>query len=179
MGSADDLVDDILVALRKIIRAIDLHSRVLVQRHGLTGPQLVVLRELNRYDKIPVGRLAQQVSLSHATVTGILDRLEQKGLVKKEPDLVDKRRVLTQITEDGRKRVEAVPMVLQERFSTELRKLRDWEQTLILSSLQRIGAMMEAGETEAAPVLVTGPVVASSEASEEFLQDLETGESSS
>jgi len=178
MGSTEDLVDDILVALRRIIRAIDLHSRQLVQLHGLTGPQLVVLRELSRTGQIPVGRLAEHVSLSHATVTGILERLEGRGLIRKEPDVVDRRRVLTEMTEKGRRSVEAAPPVLQERFASELRKLQNWEQTLILSSLQRIGSMMETPDTEAAPVLVTGPLAATTEASEEFLRDLETKESS-
>jgi DNA-binding MarR family transcriptional regulator len=134
--------------------------------------------ELNRCGQIPVGQLARQVSLSHATVTGILDRLEKQGFVEKEPDVVDKRRVLAQITEEGRSRIQAAPPILQERFASELRNLQDWERTLILSSLQRIGAMMEAHDTEAAPLLVTGPVAATTEASDEFLKDLETKESS-
>jgi DNA-binding MarR family transcriptional regulator len=163
MGSTEHLIDEILVAL--------------VQRHGLTGPQLVVLRELKRSGQIPVGQLAENVSLSHATVTGILERLEKQGLVEKKPDVVDRRRVLAHITRGGEGRVEEAPPILQERFAAELRKLQDWERTLILSSLQRIGTMMEARDAEAAPVLVTGPVAVTKEASEEFLKDLETKES--
>ena len=42
--------DQIVVAIRQIIRAVDLHSRRLVQAHGLTGPQLAVLQEVSRLE---------------------------------------------------------------------------------------------------------------------------------
>ncbi|HSL18147.1 MAG TPA: MarR family transcriptional regulator, partial [Methylomirabilota bacterium] len=63
-------VRQVLAALRRIIRAIDLHSRSLVQRYGLTGPQLVVLKELIDRPPQSVSALAGAVNLSQATVTG-------------------------------------------------------------------------------------------------------------
>ena len=44
--SESAITNEVMSALRRIIRAIDLHSRALVQRFGLTGPQLTVLKEL-------------------------------------------------------------------------------------------------------------------------------------
>ena len=44
MAVSDAMVDQILSALRRVMRAVDLHSRQLVQSHGLTGPQALVLK---------------------------------------------------------------------------------------------------------------------------------------
>jgi DNA-binding MarR family transcriptional regulator len=148
----------VLVALRRIMRAIDMHSRQLVQQLGVTGPQLMVLRELARNGAVPVGSLAKAVSLSHATVTGIVTRLEKRELVQRREDEEDRRRVLVGVTSAGEALLATAPSPIQESFITEFERLEDWESNLILSSLQRVVAMMEASELEAAPILATGPI---------------------
>lgn len=157
-GESDRISDRVLIALRRIMRAVDLHSRKLVQLHGITGPQLIVLTELVASGAMTVGSLAREVSLSHATVTGILDRLERRGLIRRERSDDDKRKVFVSASTAGRAILEENPPFLQERFLSRLSELRDWEQSLILSSLQRIVAMMEAEEIEASPVLMSGPL---------------------
>ena len=171
MPISDHLVAAILVSLRRITRAIDLHSKALVQRYGLTVPQLMILRELSQQKCLPVGRLADAVSLSSATVTGILDRLGKRGLVERKRATRDRRVMLASITEQGRKLVEMTPPLLHEKFSERLACLADWEQTLILSSLQRVDSMMGAEDLSAAPVLVSGPVSLDLEQTREFLKD--------
>jgi DNA-binding MarR family transcriptional regulator len=149
-----DIRDDILLALRQISQATDLQSRALLLRCGLTGPQLIVLRELERSGQVPIGSLARRVSLSQATVTGIVERLEKRGLVERTRDHSDRRRVLVQSTKEGREVSENAPSVLQERFAEELLRLADWEQNLILSSLQRVSAMMQADRLSAEQILI-------------------------
>jgi len=70
----------VLIALRRMIRAVDLHSRHLAQCYQLTGPQLVLLKEIGRGEPLTLGELAKRSSLSNATVTGVIDRLERRGL---------------------------------------------------------------------------------------------------
>jgi DNA-binding MarR family transcriptional regulator len=165
-------ITQVVAALRRIIRAIDLHSRSLVQRFGLTGPQLVVLKELVDGSPRSVSRLATGVNLSQATVTGILDRLERKGMVTRARDSKDKRRVLVVPTEAAEEVLAGAPPLLQEHFTRALVGLPDWEQTQILSSLQRIVALMEAGDVEAGPILTTGPLDATPEKTEAFLKSV-------
>jgi hypothetical protein len=69
-------------------------------------------------------------------------------------------------TEQARETLKGSPPLLQERFLDQFLALADWEQNLLLSSLQRIAAMMDAEHIEAAPVLSSGPVTASSEVSD-------------
>jgi DNA-binding MarR family transcriptional regulator len=145
------------------MRAIDLHSRQLMQKYGVSGPQLVILQELTHLGEVPIGTLANAVSLSQATVTGIMDRLEKRSLVTRTRDQGDKRRVLVEVTGEGKKLVLAAPPPLQESFIREFTQLRDWEQSLILSSLQRVVSMMEATELEATPMLASGTIAPAGE----------------
>jgi DNA-binding MarR family transcriptional regulator len=160
----------VMAALRRIIRAIDLHSRSLVHSYGLTGPQLVVLKELIDSAPKTVSELAASVSLSQATVTGILDRLERKSMVSRARDTADKRRVLVTPTGAAEEVLAGAPPLLQEHFTEAFAGLPDWEQSQILSSLQRIVALMEAGDVEAGPILTTGPLDATPEKTEAYLE---------
>ena len=62
---------------------------------------------------------------------------------------------MNELTEKGREIVRDSPPLLQDRFDNELKKLADWELTLILSSLQRVASMMSAEGLAASPVLAT------------------------
>jgi DNA-binding MarR family transcriptional regulator len=159
-----------MAALRRIIRAIDLHSRSLVQRFGLTGPQLLVLKTLAVDAPRTVTAIAEAVNLSQATVTGILDRLERKGMVTRTRSDTDRRKVLVAPTLRAGQALAEAPPLLQEHFVAAFTGLPDWQQTQILSSLQRIVALMEAGDLEAGPILTTGPVDAGPEETGEFLR---------
>lgn len=161
--------EQVIIALRRIVRAIDLHSRVLVNRYGLTGPQLAVLKQLSRQGGLTMSALARAVHLSLATVAGILARLEKRNLVRRSRSEQDKRRVLVWLTRAGVDILSQAPPPLTEAFTAEFGKLADWEQTQILSSLQRIVSMMEARDLDAAPLLTTGPIDATPERAQAFL----------
>ena len=62
-------------------------------------------------------------------------------------------------TAKGLRLLESAPSPLQDRFRSEFSKLEEWEQTQMLASLQRIAAMMDAEQLDAAPVLTTGAAV--------------------
>jgi len=157
-GSQDNIAEMVVVALRRIIRAIDLRSRFLVTRHGLTGPQLTVLKELSVRDGVAVGQLTRAIHLSQATVTGILDRLARRDLIRRQRSKVDKRCVQVLLTGAGRRLLADAPPLLQEEFTDQFGQLEDWERTEILSALQRVVSMMEAKHIDASPILITGPV---------------------
>jgi len=164
------LEDRVIVALRRITRAIDLHSRELMQQVGLTAPQLAALKAIARLQPVTVGALAKSIHLSQATLTGILTRLETRILVSRVRSVSDRRTVVVELTEEGRAVLEDAPSLLQDQFRRELLKLQEWEQTQMLATLQRIAAMMDAEEIDAAPVLATGAATATSEDISQFLE---------
>ncbi|MBK8974793.1 MAG: MarR family transcriptional regulator [Planctomycetes bacterium] len=150
------LDDRIVAALRRIVRAVDLHSRRLVELHGLTGPQVALLRALDRLGPLAAGALAREVQLSQPTVTGIVSRLVQRGLVERARSAADRRSVVVEITAAGRVALARAPSLLQDRFRARLAGLESWEQTMLLAALQRVAAMMDASELGASPHLVPG-----------------------
>ncbi len=147
--------DKVMIALRKIIRTIDMNSKKLVKRVGLTGPQLIILREIAAKNDISPGAIANAVSLSQATVTGILERMEKRKLLTRKRSENDKRRIMVRLTDLGRQTVENAPPLMQESFVDRFAGLQEWEQTLILSVLQRLVVLMEAKTVDAGPFLET------------------------
>jgi DNA-binding MarR family transcriptional regulator len=125
---------------------------------GLTGPQLIILEELKERGECSISELSNAISLSMATVTGILSRLESRNLIERRRDATDRRKVLVKTTGASEEVLGNAPPPLQDSFISEFNKLEDWEQTLLISSLQRIVAMMEATKIDATPMLVTGAI---------------------
>lgn len=148
----------VLISLRRIMRAIDLHSRQLKQKHNLTGPQLIVLREIVRQDGITTGELAHRASLSNATITGIVDRLEKRGLVERNRGDKDRRQVLVRITESASELLKSAPPLLQERFLASLESLDKRQRVEMLAMLQRVARMMNAEALDVGPVLASEPL---------------------
>ncbi len=161
--------ESILLSVRRIMRAIDMHSSYLARQYGLTSPQLICLKKLSGEKQLTPGGLAKEVHLSHATVTGIINRLEKKGLVQRERSTADGRSYLIRLTESGFSMIKSSPSMLQDQFMHELSKLADWEKTMILSSLQRVTSILNVESIDAAPVMTTGPVEAPAEMITELL----------
>ncbi len=153
-----DRIEEVLVALRRVIRATDLHSKHLAKTTGLTAPQILLLQAIRDRGQVTIGELANQVSLSQATVTTILDRLEKRGLVYRERSEQDKRKVHAYLTDVALKTLKNAPIPLQEQFTRQFSDLKEWEQTMIIGALQRVAYMMDAQHIDASPVLDVGTI---------------------
>lgn len=151
-------IQDVLIALRRLIRAADIHSKRLVKTAGLTAPQLLLMQAIRDMGDVTVGELAKQVNLSQATVTTIIDRIENRELVYRQRSKVDKRRVYVYLTPKGSTLLDKAPTPLQHQFVAQYLQLDEWEQNMILSSLQRVAKMMDAESIDASPVLDIGPL---------------------
>jgi len=147
-----------LQALRRIIRAVDLHSRKLSAQLNITGPQLVCLLSIEEHEPITPSGIARHVHLSPSTVIGILDRLSAKGLIQRERDLQDRRLVQVSLTGHGKELVRNAPSPLQDTLAEAMNELPMSEQARIVESLERVVAMMQVRELDAAPILETGPI---------------------
>ena len=151
-----DSLDQVLMCLRRVIRATDLHSRRLAKISGLTAPQILLLQAIRKLEGAAIRQLADEVSLSQATVTNILDRLEKRGLVRRERSTIDKRRVHVHLTESGIETLKGAPTALQDHFARQFNDLDEWERTMIVAALQRVAFMMDADHIDASPVLDIG-----------------------
>ncbi len=144
----------VLRALRRIIRAVDIHSRKLNNEFHITAPQLICLYSLAQHQNMTLSDLAKEVSLGTSTVNGIVDRLEEKQYLSRTRSSEDRRKVALVITEVGREITRQAPMLLQDRLSASLRSLPELELATITLSLERVVELMEAEHLDASPNLL-------------------------
>ena len=135
--------EELLVALRRVIRAVDLRSKQLSKHVGLTGPQLLVMQNIQERPGIMVREIADSINLSPATITNILDRLEARDLATRIRSTQDKRKVGVFLTERGKAAVVDAPRPLQEHFVERFSQLKEWEQSQMVATVQRIASMMD------------------------------------
>ena len=152
--------EQVLISLRRVIRATDLHSKYLAKTVGLTGPQILLMQTVrNQTDvAITVSQLAQAMSLSQSTITNIVGRLESRGYLYRVRSEDDRRKVHVALTEQGSLALCDAPMPLQDRFTEQFNLLEDWEKSMIVTSLQRVAQMMDAQDIDASPLLIVGNV---------------------
>jgi len=154
------LEDRVAVALRRIFRGVELHSGRLSDACGLTGPQLALLRTVSRLQPTPVGAAARSIHLSHATVSGIVDRLVARGLVVRTKSTDDRRSVALTTTDAGEALLRTAPSVLPERFRSALATSPEWDRLHVLSMLERVGEMID-GQTDPPSASSTASPIAS------------------
>lgn len=148
--------DAALIALRRILRVTELNSRKLADQSELTASQLLVLQQVSDKGSVLPSAIAKSVGLKQATVTVLVNKLESAGLVTRRRDTDDRRRVWIDITDAGHATLEKSPDLLQDRFESGFSALEEWEQSMIITALERIANLLDAEAIEAAPVLDVG-----------------------
>ncbi|MEV0483466.1 MarR family transcriptional regulator [Streptomyces sp. NPDC050508] len=104
--------------------------------HKLTGAQARLLSLLS-LEPLPMRKLAQKLKCEPSNVTGIVDRLETRGLVERRPDPADRRVKLAAATEEGRRVARSLRESL--RFAREpLAGLSDEERLALRGLLRRM-----------------------------------------
>ncbi len=153
-----DTGNAVLVALRRIIRATDFSAKVLARETELTTSQLLVLQLLEPNKSLTVGEVAKHVNLNQATVTTIVDRLEERQLVRRHKGKADRRQVFVSLTQEGKDMLTQAPKLLQAVFLENFARLAEWEQIYVLSAVERVAHLMNAAFLDASPVLDIGAV---------------------
>jgi DNA-binding MarR family transcriptional regulator len=148
----------ILTALRRIIRAVDIHSRKLKADYKITAPQLVSLLCVIEHGPMTPSSIGRNIHLSNSTIVGILDRLEARGLIRRERSTRDRREIYVSATDEGRRLAADAPSPLQDMLAASLRRLPGDEQQGLAQSLERIVDLMEAGNLDSSPLLDTGEI---------------------
>ncbi|MDF0599259.1 MarR family transcriptional regulator [Psychromarinibacter sp. C21-152] len=155
-----DRTDACLIALRRILRATEQYERSLAQAAGLTSAQLRVLQIVAARGQAGATpkALAMQMRVSQATVTALVDKLVARGMVTRFRSRTDGRQTDVVITPKGDETATSAPDALQQRFVRAFEGMRDWEQAQLVSSLERVAAMLDAERIDASPVLTIGEI---------------------
>lgn len=147
-----------LSAMRQILRATENYARTLSRATGLTASQLLLLQVLDQHGETTAGQIAAHMGITQATTTSLLHKLEGRGLVTRQRGDSDRRQVWLSLTPEGRERLAAAPDGLQEIFKERFENLDSWEQSMLVAALERVAAMLDAGDLDAAPVLDVGAI---------------------
>lgn len=134
----------LLKAIRRIARAVDRNSRQIDREVGLTVPQLVVLTIVRDLGEVTGRAVSEEANLSHATVVGILDKLEAKGLIERYRSRMDRRVVHTRLTERGTAVLNAAPPPLGHRFEQAFLRLEPELRAATLEALTLIADLASA-----------------------------------
>ncbi|WP_265500780.1 MarR family winged helix-turn-helix transcriptional regulator [Paracoccus beibuensis] len=152
--------DAALIALRRILRATEQYERDLAQAARLTPAKLRVLQILAGRDERSATptQLSAQMGVSQATVTALVDQLDKLGLTQRQRSSTDRRQLHVIMTEAGATALRDAPDALQQHFVTGFEALHDWEQAMLVASLERVAAMLNAHGIDASPVLTLGEI---------------------
>ena len=148
LSSADE-------ALRKLAQEVDQHLGVIRQRlrepletefsrGGLTGPQRMVMQVLVQSEGLSLKELSARLSLAHSTVSGIVDRLQARGMVIRRRDEADGR--ATVIAPSAMVRdflANRMPELAISPLTTALRGASTNERTTVLRGLRKLRTLIE------------------------------------
>ncbi len=131
---ADELRRRISTEALRFIAGVVLHNQAVAQRLGLGGSDLQFLSLLGMHGPLTPGRLAELTGLTTGTVTGVIDRLERGGYVRRERDASDRRKVLVTPVPEAmaalgahyRAHGERLDVVLRQRDPDQLRVIADF-----------------------------------------------------
>lgn len=132
----------LLKAIRRLARATELQSRRIDRTIGLTLPQLVVLGCVRDLGEGTGRAIAAEADLSPATVVGILDKLDAKGLILRARSTDDRRLVRTRLTPAGETMLGRAPAPLGDAFEAAYARLDAAERTAILDGFRRVADLV-------------------------------------
>lgn len=146
---------NILIKIRRIVRSINLESKKVQKDYGVSIPQILCLEYLKNAPNYQATQksIRDHLKLNSSTVTGIISRLERKGLLARLPKSGDKRVTTITLTSIGDELLKQTPDLLQQRLAAKLKSIPDSELDRINKSLDMLVHMLEIEDLEASPLL--------------------------
>ena len=132
MGSAPELVAGIIDDIRRIFKVVNEYSKTAERETGLTGPQFWAIKTIATAGQIKPSDLARIMYLHPATVVGLIDRLEIRGLVSRTRLQKDRRVVEIALTERGEAILALAPDIPQRDLIKGL-EILSGERLLLVS----------------------------------------------
>ena len=136
-------ISNILDAIRRLTAALSSEAIGGGRRASLTISQCKVLRRLAKKGPESASQLSRSLSMSPSNVTGIIDRLQNKGLVKRVPKIGDRRVMMITLTSAGKKTSESLPETAENRLVSGLENLEKSEVKKLSGALNTIIGLMK------------------------------------
>ncbi len=132
--------------LRQISHALDKQSKFIQEKFQITIPQLICLWEIYNNGPITLGELTRRNYLNKSTLTGIVDRLEKRSLVRRHRISKDRRQIHVEATAEGISFLEKAPEPLHENFSKKFKALDIEDRKNLINAINKIVDLMDSRE---------------------------------
>lgn len=126
----------------------ELFTKALNRKYNVTAAQLNCLLALHENGPLPPSQIAKHMMVKSSTVTGVIDRLELKGLVARSRSSADRRVITIQLTENGQRLAANAPPPIQQKIIDGMKKLSDAEIDQIVLALSRLTSMLDVQDLE-------------------------------
>ena len=144
-----DQIKQVIYLIRRLIQAEEFYTKELEKKYRVSVPQLGCLLALYENGPMPPSQVAKHIMVKSSTVTGIIDRLEQKGLVERSRISSDRRVITIGLTESGRMLAQNSPLPIQERIVDGYKNLPSNEREDIIRALKKLSSMLDSNAMEA------------------------------
>ena len=134
---------EIIYAIRRLMQAEEHYTKELNKVYNVSAAQINCLIALHENGPLPPSQIARYIMVNSSTVTGIIDRLENKDLVKRSRISKDRRVVTVELTRAGQSLAENAPPPIQQKIIDGLNSLSPKELDDIVLSLKRLTEMLD------------------------------------
>jgi len=138
----------IIFSIRRLIQASELYTKELNKKYQISSAQLNCILTLFEYGPLPLSKIANHMMVNSSTVTGVVDRLEKKGLAERMRNSPDRRVITIQLTEAGNALAQHAPPPIQQKIIDGLKKTDSAKKEQIVSSLNMLSAMLDVQDLE-------------------------------
>jgi DNA-binding MarR family transcriptional regulator len=146
------VIKEIVDAIRRLYRAVYLDSSKMSRQFGLTGAQSGVLRNLFAHGALSSADLSRKLYVTPSNITGVIDRLEKKGLVERTRKVGDRRVALITLTEKGNELSKSLPDPIEKKLISELIDLEPEHVQLLSMAMNQIINLIDTKGVEDAPM---------------------------
>jgi DNA-binding MarR family transcriptional regulator len=143
-----DHTKQIIFSIRRLIQASELYTKELNKKHQISSAQLNCILTLNEYGPLPLSKIANHMMVKSSTVTGVVDRLEKKGLAERLRTSADRRVITIQLTKAGKKLAQYAPPPIQQKIIDGLKQTENDTKEQIVNSLNMLCAMLDVQDME-------------------------------
>jgi DNA-binding MarR family transcriptional regulator len=148
MKNSDDRTREVVWLIRKLVQGGELYTKELDKKYQVSAPQLSCLLALSDQGPMPPSQIAKYIMVNSSTITGIIDRLEHKGLVERSRTSPDRRVITISLTEKGKGLIQIAPPPLQKKIVEGLKRLPPQELDEIIQVLTKLATMMDVHDLE-------------------------------
>jgi len=143
-----DQIREIIYLIRRLMQAGSLYTKELNKKYHVSAPQINCLLVLYENGPLPPSRIAKLIMVKSSTVTGIIDRLEHKDLVKRTRNSPDRRVINIELTDAGKTLAQNAPPPIQQKIVDGLKQLPQNKMEPIIYNLQLLVHLLDAQDLE-------------------------------